>query len=966
MSFFLTNKHLFQLEPANGRGLRECQLGAVWALKSHFTTTVSNEIASLISMPTGSGKTALMMATCFELSIPKVLIIVSSQILRRQICEQFSSLQILKDNGCLPADIPALRAYEVESRQTTTEAWEQIISLHDVIVAHPNSISPYYKGIVPPPKNLIGAIFIDEAHHSSAPTWKDLNNYYIETKRVFFTATPFRRDKKRMQAKLIYHYSLAKALDRQILRPITFQGIASGLAKEASDAALIQTALDVLNRERVTNQTATILIRTDKIDDAVTLTQKYRTAGIRVDCIHSKRPADVNAELIQNTRDNQIDGLVCVGIASEGLDIPNLKVAVLHSTPRSIPYTIQFLGRISRSPIDQEGPATLIANLDEVRGEVTRLYRSDEAWSRLIPSVIENQILTARHYRSSQANENDFLLPEINVFFSALIYEVPNAFEFKQDFINTTDSNVLLHVEQESTDSPLVIITTISKPLDWAKRSIYIDDYLDIHVFYHSSSTNLLFELSTSDLVLSSFRDNLIPTTTRPISHGKLYSTLSTFNQEDYIMVGMKNATMRGSAQPSYKTVMGNGVQTTVRASEGRVFSTGHALLKIDTDNTWGIATKKGRVWAMKRGTIEEFQRWCDQLASLVQAGNAAQTLPGLSFLAKTSAISTISELPLSIILDDMFFRARTVIIDIQGTGIFRNAIPILKPINIDPATGILHCTLKIDSFSCVASMDLHSDIIWNVISQNTIAVRAERNENNIVTDSIQGVLNKYPPSLIMPNGEVIEGRNCIIPNRTIEILPSNLWQTQSWGGCDIMSERYDPQATPPNLPVINKTVELIRPKLHPSDVLILDDGANEISDLIWIQDHDKIVNLIHCKPSKKPKAGCRVGDSDILFAQALRSIHWVSSSILLDRLNDRISGGLNSKILIGASNFQGIFNTYKINEWRFNIILSQPGFKRGQVSDPQRSRNNVYELAIPMFERIRAGNATLEIWCTG
>ena len=965
MSFFLTHKHLFHLEPQQGRGLRECQLGAVWALKSHFTTIASNEVASLISMPTGSGKTALMMAACFELNIPKVLIIVSSQILRRQICEQFSSLQVLKDNGCLPEDLPALRAYEVESRQTSIEAWEQIISTHDVIVAHPNSISPYYSGIVPPPKSLIGAIFIDEAHHSPAPTWKDLNDFYIETKRVFFTATPFRRDKKRMRAKLIYHYSLARALDKEILRPITFRGIASGLLKEASDAALIQTAIDVLNAERANNQTATILIRTDKIDDAVALKQKYNAAGIQVDCIHSKRSADVNAELIQKTRDNEIDGLVCVGIASEGLDIPNLKVAVLHSAPRSIPYTIQFLGRISRNPTNQEGPATLVANLDDVRGEVTRLYRSDEAWSLLIPSVIDNQVLYARHYRSSQASESDFQLPEINVFFSALVYEVPSSFAFKQDFIDTTESHSLLHVEQENTDSPLVIITTTSKPIDWANRSVFIEDYLDIHIFYHSSSTNLLFELSTSELVLSSFRDNLIPASTTPISHGKLYRTLSTFNQDDYIMVGMKNATMRGSSQPSYKTVMGNGVQTTVRASEGRIFSTGHALLKIDADNTWGIATKKGRVWAMKRGTIEEFQIWCDHLSSLVQAGNASETLPGLSFLAKTSAISSITVPPLSIILDDMFFRARTVIIDVQGTGVFRNAIPILTPTSIDRATGILNCRLDIDSFSCTASMDLSSNTIWTVISSNTIAVRAERNENDTILDNLQGILNKYPPSLIMPNGEVIEGRNCIVPNRTLEILPSNLWQAQSWSGCNINAERYDPLASAPNLPVINKTIEIIRPKLHSSDILILDDGANEISDLVWIQDYDKIVNLVHCKPTKGLKAGCRVGDSDILFAQALRSIHWVSSSILLDRLNDRINSGGNSQILIGANNFQGIFNTYKINEWRFNIILAQPGFKKGQVSDPQRARNNVYELAIPMFERIRSGNATMEVWCT-
>ena len=63
MAFFIENKELYKLQPEEGNGLRKCQLGAVWALKSYFTTS-TNEIASLISMPTGSGKTTLMMATC--------------------------------------------------------------------------------------------------------------------------------------------------------------------------------------------------------------------------------------------------------------------------------------------------------------------------------------------------------------------------------------------------------------------------------------------------------------------------------------------------------------------------------------------------------------------------------------------------------------------------------------------------------------------------------------------------------------------------------------------------------------------------------------------------------------------------------------------------------------------------------------------------------------------------------------
>ena len=54
-TFFDNNFAEFDLEVATGIGLRKCQIGAIYAVQSHFTK--SNEPA-LISMPTGSGKTA--------------------------------------------------------------------------------------------------------------------------------------------------------------------------------------------------------------------------------------------------------------------------------------------------------------------------------------------------------------------------------------------------------------------------------------------------------------------------------------------------------------------------------------------------------------------------------------------------------------------------------------------------------------------------------------------------------------------------------------------------------------------------------------------------------------------------------------------------------------------------------------------------------------------------------------------
>ena len=59
----------------------------------------------------------------------------------------------------------------------------------------------------------------------------------------------------------------------------------------------------------------------------------------------------------------------------------------------------------------------------------------------------------------------------------------------------------------------------------------------------------------------------------------------------------------------------------------------------------------------MRRGTIDEYQAWCDELADLLTSSVDRTTLPGLSFLASTSPINELEEIPVAIILDDAFLK---------------------------------------------------------------------------------------------------------------------------------------------------------------------------------------------------------------------------------------------------------------------------------------------------------------------
>jgi len=79
MGFFKENDSIVNFPPLPSSvepGFRDCQEGAYWAIKSHFTAYA--EKPAIISMPTGAGKTAVMMLAAFEQKAETVLIICPS------------------------------------------------------------------------------------------------------------------------------------------------------------------------------------------------------------------------------------------------------------------------------------------------------------------------------------------------------------------------------------------------------------------------------------------------------------------------------------------------------------------------------------------------------------------------------------------------------------------------------------------------------------------------------------------------------------------------------------------------------------------------------------------------------------------------------------------------------------------------------------------------------------------------
>jgi superfamily II DNA or RNA helicase len=191
----------------------------LFAIGAHFS---GRSDAAIITMPTGTGKTAVLQASAFLLQVNRVLVLTPSRLVREQIADDFKRLGVLKRLGAISADVDNPKVTATARRITNSLQWEELREF-DVVVATVPSVSPHNKQIPTPPPDLFDLILVDEAHHSPAISWTTTLDMFKEARRVLFTATPFRRDDREILGRFAYTYDLKRAYQDGVFGHIQFQ-----------------------------------------------------------------------------------------------------------------------------------------------------------------------------------------------------------------------------------------------------------------------------------------------------------------------------------------------------------------------------------------------------------------------------------------------------------------------------------------------------------------------------------------------------------------------------------------------------------------------------------------------------------------------------------------------------------------------------------------------------------------------
>lgn len=193
-------------DPSRGtRGLRPPQAGAVHAVHAHWA--VGDEPATII-MPTGTGKTETMLSVLVSKQCPKLLVVVPTDALRTQIANKFLTLGVLKEFGVVSdaALYPVVGI--LRSKPKSCDEVDEFLEKCNVVVTTMQIAGQCVSEVQERLAHHCPYLFIDEAHHVAAQTWRDFKQKFCAARTLQFTATPFRNDDRPVEGKPIFRYPL--------------------------------------------------------------------------------------------------------------------------------------------------------------------------------------------------------------------------------------------------------------------------------------------------------------------------------------------------------------------------------------------------------------------------------------------------------------------------------------------------------------------------------------------------------------------------------------------------------------------------------------------------------------------------------------------------------------------------------------------------------------------------------------
>ncbi|MHB9838302.1 DEAD/DEAH box helicase [Paraburkholderia terrae] len=945
-------------------GLRPPQAGALHAIHAHWS--VSNDVASVV-LPTGTGKTETMLGVLTSACCERVIVVVPTEALRTQIANKFMTLGLLKAKGSTilsqTAHYPVVGILEhrIESLDVFTTYFETC----NVIVT-----TSHIAGQLPPEfqartAELCTHLFIDEAHHAEAPTWKRFKAKFGSRRILQFTATPFRDDDQPIDGKIIYRYPLRQAQRDGYFRPITFRSVFE-FNENKADKAIAKATIDELDRDKTGLHVA--MARAFDIPRATQVFEIYKAIGrYNPILLHSRLKPAERREALGTLMSGQSRLVVCVDMLGEGFDMPELKIAAFHDTRKSLPVTLQLAGRFTRAREDL-GNATFIANVANpgVRQELEKLYSQDPDWNELLPELsdteIDNQIEARSFLEGFEPFSGEIPLQEIKPATSMVIYRtrcsVWKPKDFRKGLHGLTASDKVSHTVNQK-ENMLVVVVGTSKPVPWTEIEAVQDWEWELLVAIWDKKRELLYiHGSSKSGEYRTMAKALCGEDVQLIQDPELYRCFHGVKRLLLTNLGMNEQFGR---QIRYIARMGADVAA--RLSESSKKTARRAVVSgIGFENgataTIG-ATKRGRVWSFQRLRLESFAKWCQNVGAKV----IDETIDPEGVLKGTlipKLVKTRPEvMPIAVEWPDCIFQDHESAHSVQLGNVPATEFWYLGIELVNPAeTGDILFRVFSDTSEIVLRLELlplDDDAIstYQFVPVNGADGTLTKRQK---TWPLCDYFFETPPLITFADGSYLEG-NMLVALPDI-YAPYDRQRIIDWDWSDVDMKKEAQGVTREPDSIQYKVIEHLK-KAGGYDIIYDDDGSGESADVVTIkviEDNARTtieVDFYHCKYSHDSSAGARIGDLYEVCGQAQKSISWLQNQLRhtelfvhLLRRDPKIHKGVElSRYQTGDQDLLAtIRNRSRVAEMKLRVFIVQPGLSRFKATPDQLSLLSVTE----------------------
>ena len=922
-------------------GLRLPQAGALHAIAAHWT--LGGEPA-IVVMPTGTGKTEVMIAAAVASACDRLLVIVPTDALREQTASKFQTYGLLRQIGVV-GDLPPPVVGILSSRPIPDQF--EALRACNVVVTTMSSIGLADDAVQEAFAALFSHAFFDEAHHIEATTWKRFQQHCPDRPALLFTATPFRKDSKPIEGKIIYNFPLGQAQAHGYFNAIRYAEVFEP-DEQLADRAIAETAVAQLRQDLAAGYDHILMARADKIDTARNLFERiYRPlyADLTPVLIHSRTPG--RRQVVEAIRGGRHKIIVCVDMFGEGFDLPTLKIAALHSVHKSLGITLQFIGRFARTAAGV-GPATFVANAaeDGVPEALESLYQEDANWNLLIADFSYDAIDPQARLSELVANLEPVGLDEEEIEISTLALrpkisaQIYRTTEFHPGrFARAFGANQRIYQPQISRiDNILVLIVNQREQIDWTNSRQIVLDSWDLYIAYFDPVANLLYTHcsrkgdSTTKLARAIARDPVL------IQGEDTFKAFAALRRLILHSVGLTSRSRNVRYQMFAGLDVRNAIDPVQQASKmkSNVMGVGY---EEGVRNSIGCS-RKGKIWSMASGSLAQWKMWCDKVGAKL---SNPDTQPD-DFLRYTLIPTIVDALP----------QARALMVDWPDQ-LFESANFRFQVSWGERAFDFHDCELGLVewqegesfTFSLRAGEEVEIRLLLRIEPQGenestfTVQLVAGANvEIEAVGQRLDaaGFFTANPPLVRLENGAQLSGNILLQPQEEIgELFDRDALQSLDWTGIDLAKESRWRGGQIRNDSIQQRFIEHLEE--GSATFIIDDDDQGEAADIVAIEETPDAITvyLWHCKYSGAALPGRRADDLYEVCGQAQKSIKW---TWILNRLIQHLiiretkhARGRGSRFIRGSTqNLATVRKGARRKFVGFRIGIVQPGLSRAGI----------------------------------